>query len=147
MIVARPTASGYVVVGKTGFVTLPTSPAPQTNATDIPVKAGDLLGVGALGNATHCLAVAGAGYSYANAGVDDPAIGATLGVAVFQGAAVSVSATEGPACSTTITGSVPGALTVKSGQSLCVTSGAAVGGVSVESGGSLASPERRSPAV
>jgi hypothetical protein len=139
MIVARPTPSGFVVVGKTPFVTLPSSPAPQTNATDIPVKAGDALGVGAVGQTTHCLAFGGAGYSYANAGVDDPAIGATLPVFVFQGSVVSVSATESLACSTTITGNVAGTLRVGPGESLCLTAGAAVGGgISVEPGGSLA---------
>jgi hypothetical protein len=139
MIVARPTPSGYVVVAKTPFVALPTSPVPQTNATDIPVQAGDVLGVGALGQTTHCLAVGGAGYSYANAGVADPAIGATLSVSVFQGSLVSVSATEGLACSTTITGGIAGALRVTSGESLCLNAGAVVGGgVSVEPGASLA---------
>jgi hypothetical protein len=139
MIVARPTSSGYVVVGKTPFVMLPSSPAPQTTyAADIPVKAGDVLGVGALGTTTHCLASTDVGYSYANAGVDDPTIGTTLPLFTFSGSAVSVSATEDLACSTTIAGSVPGALKVGSGQSLCLTSGATIsGGVTVEPGGSL----------
>jgi hypothetical protein len=138
LIVARPTPSGFVVVGKTPFVALATSPVPQTNVAAIPVKAGDVLGVGALGQTTHCLASAGADYSYANAGVADPPVGTTLAVSTFQGSAVSVSATEAPACSTTVTGSVPGGLTVTSGQAVCLSSGATVGGgISVEPGGSL----------